>query len=196
MNPSWTVLLPTPVYFPVCLSTCLAILVTWMSVMIIFISDKNSALADKARKELQKNTTVSTTTILGILSVAWVQKRDKQYVSLLRSKFHFQFTFITFYIRQIKLHQKPLRHRQPMHLMALKHTKHKHTSRKRCYWCMVWDRWSSAPAEWRVVACAIMDSTRLAVSRNASDSSGRSGRSNVMCADRRLYTEPDSFLFL
>lgn len=68
--------------------------------------------------------------------------------------------------------------------------------RKQHYWCMVCDLCSSAPVEWRVVACAIMDSTRLAVSRNASDSSGRSGRSSVMCADRRLYTELGSFLFL
>lgn len=33
---------------------------------------------------------------MGLLSAAWVQKRDKQYVSLIfKSKLHFQFTFQT-----------------------------------------------------------------------------------------------------
>lgn len=45
-------------YFPILLSTSLVILVIWMLVVIVFISDKNFAPADKTREELEKNTTV------------------------------------------------------------------------------------------------------------------------------------------
>jgi len=48
--------------------------------------------------------------------------------------------------------------------------------------------------DWR--AWAIMDSTLFAVSRNASDNSGKSGRSSGMWAESRLYTDEDVDSFL